>query len=97
MKLFQSREGKFLQNINAITFMAQERAHVEEAWPGDIIGLPNHGNIQIGDTFTIEAGCNRLKETCQMKFDNFYNFRGFPDIPGMDSIMNYGSRASKIS
>ncbi|MBD3669855.1 MAG: peptide chain release factor 3 [Gammaproteobacteria bacterium] len=52
MKLFQSREGKFLQNINAITFMAQERAHVEEAWPGDIIGLPNHGNIQIGDTFT---------------------------------------------
>ncbi|MDH2423769.1 peptide chain release factor 3, partial [Cobetia litoralis] len=27
--------------------------HVEEAWPGDIIGLHNHGTIQIGDTFTI--------------------------------------------
>jgi len=52
MKLHQARIGKSLQNINAITFMAQERAHVDEAWPGDIIGLPNHGNIQIGDTFT---------------------------------------------
>lgn len=52
MKLYQARIGKALQNINAITFMAQERAHVDEAWPGDIIGLPNHGNIQIGDTFT---------------------------------------------
>ena len=52
MKLYQARIGKSLQNINAITFMAQERAHVDEAWPGDIIGLPNHGNIQIGDTFT---------------------------------------------
>jgi peptide chain release factor 3 len=32
--------------------LAKERAHVEEAWPGDIIGLHNHGTIQIGDTFT---------------------------------------------
>jgi peptide chain release factor 3 len=37
---------------NAITFQADERRHVEEAWPGDIIGLHNHGTIQIGDTFT---------------------------------------------
>jgi peptide chain release factor 3 len=33
--------------------MAQEREHVEEAWSGDIIGLHNHGTIQIGDTFTL--------------------------------------------
>mgnify|MGYP001125622446 FL=1 len=37
---------------NALTFLASERGHVEEAWPGDIIGLHNHGTIQIGDTFT---------------------------------------------
>ena len=32
--------------------MAQDRANVEEAYPGDIIGIHNHGTIQIGDTFS---------------------------------------------
>ena len=32
--------------------MAQDRGHVEEAWPGDIIGLHNHGTIAIGDSFS---------------------------------------------
>jgi peptide chain release factor 3 len=32
--------------------MAQDRALVEEAWPGDIIGLHNHGTVKIGDTFS---------------------------------------------
>jgi len=51
-KIHQVRIGKDVQISNAITFMAQEREHVEEAFPGDIIGLHNHGTIQIGDTFT---------------------------------------------
>ncbi len=52
MKLFHHRTGKeFAVNV-ATMFMAQDRAGVEEAWPGDIIGLPNHGTIKIGDTFT---------------------------------------------
>ena len=37
---------------DALTFMAGDRSHVEEAYPGDILGLHNHGTIQIGDTFT---------------------------------------------
>jgi len=52
MKMKQVRIGKTVQISNAITFQADERRHVEEAWPGDIIGLHNHGTIQIGDTFT---------------------------------------------
>ncbi|MCX5820355.1 MAG: peptide chain release factor 3, partial [Deltaproteobacteria bacterium] len=36
----------------ATIFMAQDRTNVEEAWPGDIIGIHNHGTIQTGDTFT---------------------------------------------
>ncbi len=52
MKMRQVRIGKTVQISNAITFQADERRHVEEAWPGDIIGLHNHGTIQIGDTFT---------------------------------------------
>ncbi len=52
MKMKHVRIGKTVQISNAITFQADERRHVEEAWPGDIIGLHNHGTIQIGDTFT---------------------------------------------
>jgi peptide chain release factor 3 len=52
MKMKQVRLGREVKIPNAITFLAQERDHVEEAWPGDIIGLHNHGTIQIGDTFT---------------------------------------------
>src|SRR5580692_6739496 len=44
--------GKDIQIANALTFMAGERDRALEAWPGDIIGLHNHGTIQIGDTFT---------------------------------------------
>jgi peptide chain release factor 3 len=52
MRMKHVRLGKVVQISNAITFQADERRHVEEAWPGDIIGLHNHGTIQIGDTFT---------------------------------------------
>jgi len=52
MKMRHVRTGKAIQVANAITFQADERRHVEEAWPGDIIGLHNHGTIQIGDTFS---------------------------------------------
>lgn len=52
MKMRHVRIGKTVQISNAITFQADERRHVEEAWPGDIIGLHNHGTIQIGDTFS---------------------------------------------
>jgi peptide chain release factor 3 len=41
-----------VQIANATIFMAQDRTNVEEAFPGDIIGIHNHGTIKIGDTFT---------------------------------------------
>jgi len=52
VKLQHVRLGKDVRVADALTFLAGERAHLEEAWPGDIIGLHNHGTIQIGDTFT---------------------------------------------
>jgi len=52
MKMQHVRLGKTVKAANALTFMAQERDHVENAWPGDIVGLHNHGTISIGDTFT---------------------------------------------
>lgn len=52
VKMQHVRLGKEVRVADALTFLAGERAHLEEAWPGDIIGLHNHGTIQIGDTFT---------------------------------------------
>ena len=52
MKVRHHRLNKDITLANATIFMAQDRANVEEAWPGDIIGLHNHGTIKIGDTFT---------------------------------------------
>ncbi len=52
MKLRHVRIGRDVLVANALTFLAAEREHVEAAYPGDIIGLHNHGTIQIGDTFT---------------------------------------------
>lgn len=52
MKLVSVRSGKAINLHNAMLFLAQERETAEDAWPGDIIGIPNHGNLRIGDTLT---------------------------------------------
>ena len=65
MKMHQVRTGKDVVISDALTFMAGDRAHVEEAYPGDIIGLHNHGTIQIGDSFT---------QGEKMKFTGIPNF-----------------------
>jgi peptide chain release factor 3 len=52
MKVKHVRIGRDVKIPTAITFMASDREHVEDAYSGDIIGLHNHGTIQIGDTFT---------------------------------------------
>ncbi len=52
MKMRHVRINRDIQVSNAVTFMAGSRDQAEEAWAGDIIGLYNHGTIQIGDTFT---------------------------------------------
>ncbi len=52
MKLLTVRSGKSLNLHNPMLFLAQERETAEDAWPGDIIGIPNHGNLRIGDTLT---------------------------------------------
>lgn len=52
MKMRHVRIARDVQIANAVTFMAGNREQAEEAWPGDVIGLHNHGTIQVGDTFT---------------------------------------------
>lgn len=52
MKLKHVRTGKIFSVQSPVFFLARERSLVEEAWPGDIIGIPNHGTLCIGDTLT---------------------------------------------
>lgn len=65
MKVRHHRTGKEVALANATIFMAKERSNVDEAYPGDIIGIHNHGTIKIGDTFT---------EKEQLKFTGIPNF-----------------------
>lgn len=52
MKMKHLRLARDIAANSVVTFMASSREQVEEAFAGDIIGVPNHGNIQIGDSFT---------------------------------------------
>ena len=52
MKLIQQRTKKSMAIQAPIFFFAQDRSLAEEAYPGDIIGIPNHGSLRVGDTLT---------------------------------------------
>jgi peptide chain release factor 3 len=52
MKIKQVAAAKLIAVNNAITFMARDRNTTDEAYAGDIIGIPNHGTIRLGETFT---------------------------------------------
>ena len=52
MKVIHHRINKEISLSNATIFMARARENIDEAYPGDIIGIHNHGTIKIGDTFT---------------------------------------------
>ena len=52
MKLTHVRSKKQMSISNPVLFLASDRELAEEAWAGDIIGIPNHGQLRIGDTLT---------------------------------------------
>jgi peptide chain release factor 3 len=52
MTLHVTRTGQKLRANNVVSFLSQRRETVEEAYPGDIIGIPNHGSLSLGDTLT---------------------------------------------
>ena len=52
MKLHHVRTKKPMTVANPVLFLAADRELAEEAWAGDIIGIPNHGQLRIGDALT---------------------------------------------
>ncbi|BCE02904.1 peptide chain release factor 3 [Marinicellulosiphila megalodicopiae] len=65
MKMKHARINKDIRVADALTFLAGDRSAIEQAYAGDIIGLHNHGTIQIGDTFS---------QTKAIKFGGIPNF-----------------------
>lgn len=65
MKLNHMRSGKQMAIHNPILFFAEDRELADEAWPGDIIGVPNHGALRVGDT---------LSEQEALRFTGIPNF-----------------------
>ncbi len=52
MRLTIVRNGKVIRPGSVVSFLSQRRELLEFAFPGDIIGIPNHGTLQLGDTLT---------------------------------------------
>ena len=52
MKMTHVRTGKPMAISNPVLFLASDRELAEEAWAGDIMGIPNHGQLRIGDALT---------------------------------------------
>lgn len=50
--------------------------------------------VEVGDTFDVFSGCDKARWTCSGKFSNIANFRGFPDIPGPESMVRYATRGN---
>ena len=65
MKLTPSGSGKPVAVHSPILFFAQNRELADEAFPGDIIGIPNHGTLRVGDT---------LSERADVRFTGLPNF-----------------------
>jgi peptide chain release factor 3 len=65
MKLTPTGHGKPIAVHSPILFFAQNRELADEAYPGDIIGIPNHGTLRVGDT---------LSERADVRFTGLPNF-----------------------
>ena len=54
--------------------------------------LPMVSTIVAGDTFSVSAGCPKSREVCVAQYGNVVNFRGFPDLPGIDKVNRFGGQ-----
>lgn len=79
--------------INTIAFSTYTGALGEAArFDGTrfTLQLPMPYDIEIADTYSVIAGCDKTFATCKAKFNNVVNFRGFPHIPGADMLVSGG-------
>lgn len=69
----------------------ENSARVIELWE------PIRGAIGVGTQVRLVAGCDKRVETCRLKFNNFENFQGFPDLPSEDWVVSVPSSSNTNS
>ena len=72
-------------------------AHVKTQTQSGAISLwlPAGAAIEVGDAFSVTAGCDKRFDTCRAKFSNAANFRGHPFMPGNDFAVSYPLKGEK--
>lgn len=58
---------------------------------------PLRADVRAGDMLRLEAGCDKRGVTCRLKFENFINYQGFPDIPGDDWSISDPAKAGALN
>ena len=80
----------FTSGLNSGTTLAKEvRSFSSDEFS---MQLPMPYEVQVGDTYSVYAGCDKRDVTCIAKFNNIINFRGFPFIPGQDQTTKFGGQ-----
>lgn len=84
---FTGGSARFETGVNAGAQLAI-RSHRQDAGRTMIaLWTPTATPAQTGDRLILTAGCDKRPETCQGKFGNIVNFRGFPHMPGNDRVI----------
>ena len=89
------RGGKITFTSGANDGYSMEVRAVTDGSPSDTVLLfqPMPLDIEVGDTFEVTAGCNKLRATCRDTFDNLVNFRGHGVFtPGMTEVLKVGGQ-----
>jgi len=85
-------EADGLFDFGAVTFTSGANSGLSMevyAYSADTftVRLPFPYPIQIGDTYSVYPGCDKIEATCKTKFSNFVNYRGFPHLVGLDGLL----------
>jgi len=86
--------GKIVWTTGANAGLAIEVKSHSQGTPNARLSLflPMPRPIEVGDTFSITAGCDKQFATCRDRFANVVNFGGFPHMPGNDFALSYAKQ-----
>jgi uncharacterized phage protein (TIGR02218 family) len=73
-------------NNIGLSLEVMTQAAIDATYDRIVLPLAFPYTPEVGDTFTLTAGCNHQKTTCKTKFNNLVNFRGEPFVPGQDIL-----------
>tara|TARA_R110000787_G_scaffold42303_8_gene104003 strand:+ start:2894 stop:6394 length:3501 start_codon:yes stop_codon:yes gene_type:complete len=87
MRVGTDKQGEANKDLEFARAQLEPETLTPTTWTQDtkyklVLAIPTPLEMQAGDTFNLEPGCNKLRATCRDKFDNIVNFGGWPFIPG---------------